>query len=326
MPTLRETKTRIAAVRSTLKITGAMKLVASTRLQKAQRRIAAMLPYEQALERMMKRLPRDPRFYGGDGFETETDGAAGVAGNGFEGLAGAPAGAAGKVAVIAVASDNSLCGSFNHNVIRSALDQIEALGGGADGAAGVSVIPIGKKMSEALRRAGIACDEFFAAKAAEPAYEDARSLADAVVGGFLDGRYSRVVLVYTHFISTSSQKVAVEQFLPLATGLNDTDETAGATSNNGEGAAPEQSALNGDEGIIIEPGKDELAARLMPEALRVKLFSVLLDSSASEHAARTMAMQAATENAEDLLGALTLDYNKARQQKITSEILDLMNN
>ena len=313
MPTLREIKSRVSAVRSTLKITGAMKLVASTKLQKAQRRIQAMIPYEKALREMMEGLPLDPaRCRGASG--------------------------AGRTAIIAFASNNSLCGSFNHNVIRATLEEI-ATAGGVPGLAtngrtmgAVDIFPVGKKMTDALHRAGYGFSAGFVPLSAEASYEEAAHLADLVVGGFLDGEYDRVLLVYTHFISPASQKVTVEQLLPLPAAECPDEaraDKAAAGSLTGEtDFEPASANLTGEihDGVILEPGREELSRRLVPKALRIKVFAAMLDNSASEHAARALAMQLATENAEKLLDTLTLEYNKSRQQKITSEILDLANN
>ena len=312
MPTLREIKSRIGAVRSTLKITGAMKLVASTKLQKAQRKVTAMLPYSQALHDMLRSLSVPPEYLRA-GAPDVPNGQAVPDGadvpNGRTAVVGSYT-RAGRTAVVAVASNNALCGAFNHNVIDVTLDEISKLG------PEVELFAIGKKMEEALYRAGRDFMVIHHELSGDPSYEDAAAFSDQLTDGFLDGRFDRVLLIYTHFNSAGSQIVRTEQFLPLSS------EPAAAESK-GQHGAEESNAAAGDEEWIMEPDAAGLAQRLIPKVLRAGIYAVLLDSAAAEHAARTVAMQAATENAETLIDELTLQYNKSRQQKITAEILDL---
>lgn len=300
MPTLREIKSRIGAVRSTLKITGAMKLVASTKLQKAQRKVTAMLPYSQALHDMLRSLSVPPEYLRAGAPDVPN-------GQAVPDGADVPNG---RTAVVAVASNNALCGAFNHNVIDVTLDEISKLG------PEVELFAIGKKMEEALYRAGRDFMVIHHELSGDPSYEDAAAFSDQLTDGFLDGRFDRVLLIYTHFNSAGSQIVRTEQFLPLSS------EPAAAESK-GQHGAEESNAAAGDEEWIMEPDAAGLAQRLIPKVLRAGIYAVLLDSAAAEHAARTVAMQAATENAETLIDELTLQYNKSRQQKITAEILDL---
>ncbi len=152
----------------------------------------------------------------------------------------------------------------------------------------------------------------FSHLAEHPSYDSAANLAKDLIEGFLDGRYSRVELVYNHFASTASQPTVRETLLPFM----------GATGE----ISPRASLGRNDNAVdcIVEPSSGELIEDLLPKVLKFKLYSVLLDSAAAEHAARTVAMQMATDNAEDLLRDLTLEYNKSRQQKITAEILDIV--
>ena len=141
----------------------------------------------------------------------------------------------------------------------------------------------------------------------KPAYKQASELAEHLMNLFLQKEIDRVELIYTHYKSTSTQIVIHETFLPLA--LN-------------SGSEGEESASAQD--YIVEPSPEELVARLLPKTLRMKIYTILLDSNASEHAARTVAMQQATDNANELLQELNLMYNKGRQQAITSELLDII--
>lgn len=277
MASLKEIKGRIGSVKSTLKITSAMKMVASAKLRKSQTAIANMLPYQNRLQAMLS-----------------------AAGTGAVGYPQAQ-NASNSVAVVAFASNSSLCGGFNSNVIREAKAKIAEF---EEQGMAVTVYSVGRKMSEAMRKAGYPSPQDFNEVSGKPDYAGAVVLADMLCEAFASGQYSKVVLVYNHFISTSTQRPVAETYLPMA--------------------AQESVEERQDEFLIIEPGKQELLEELMPKVLRLKVYTVLLDSAASEHAARTVAMQTATDNGNDLLQELSLAYNKGRQYKITAEILDLM--
>ncbi len=278
MAALREIKDRISSVRSTLKITSAMKLVASAKLRKAQQAVEAMVPYQKELSRVLE----------------EVRAAAGKSGEAV------PAPETGKVAVVCVSSNSSLCGAFNGNVIRKALSVLGEYGGDAD------VYAVGKKMAERLRKEGYGPVGDYNYLVASPGYAEASEFAQKLIDSYDSGVYSKVVLVYTHFVSASRQVVKVETYLPFVL-----DDTAGSE------------AVDFESKYIMEPSARQIAEAIMPQVMRLKVYTVLLDSLASEHAARTVAMQAATDNGKELLDELTLEYNKGRQGKITSEILDL---
>ena len=285
MASLKETKNRIASVRSTLKITSAMKLVASAKLRKAQAAIEGMLPYKNALTLTLERAL--------DGGSVPESMAKYYAKR-----------ESGKVVLIVVSSNTSLCGAFNANVIRTARERIAALS--AEGRA-VEVYSIGRKAADSMRLLGYPSPGDFHSLSDKPNYEGASSIAESLMEAFAEGRIDGVEILYNHFVSTSSQKVLRETFLPLP------EEKTGS----------EQESQDTEERYIFEPGKEGIIEELLPKTMKLKLFSALLDSLAAEHAARTVAMQTASDNAEDLLRELSLEYNKGRQQKITSEILDL---
>ncbi len=276
MASLREIKDRIGSVRSTLKITSAMKLVASAKLRKAQKAIEGMRPYERTLAEIL----------------------AAVGPTGMPSTEGIPAG---KTAVVAIASNSSLCGGFNANVTRLALETIRACEGD------VEVYPVGRKIAESLKRAGYSaaadCNDLIG----HPAYEKSAALARSLAERFAAGELGRVVLVYNRFRSASSQEPVAEEYLPF------TPSSVALTDGS---PAPDD--------YILEPDAEALVAQLLPQVMMLKFHAAILDSAAAEQAARTLAMQTATDNAEDLLGELTLEYNKGRQQKITAEILDLL--
>ena len=274
MPTLKETKGRINSVRNTLKITSAMKLVASAKLRKAQQAIELMRPYERQLQRMLEVV---------------------CGRHEAEALASQVESLKGRKAVVAIASNSAMCGSFNANVIA----KVRSLRSPGD-----TVWSIGRKMADAMRRDGFPSPDDLSAVAEHPAYAPVASLVEKLSDEFEKGRYSCVVLVYNHFVSTSRQEPVVEILLPEGKFVADD--------------SPEREAS-----LIIEPSRKEFLEALVPKTRKLKLYAALLDSSAAEQAARTVAMQTATDNGEDLLEDLTLQYNKGRQQKITSEILDL---
>ena len=268
MASLKEIKGRIASVKSTLKITSAMKMVASSKLRKAQGAITGMLPYQKSLEGMLADLmtgaSADPRYF-----------------------APVPQDKPLKVAVVCFSSNSSLCGAFNSNVARKANQLLKDHQATGDT---VTVFAVGKKIADTLSKAGYPSVADYNGMAAKPSYDAAADLAKNLTDGFLDGKFDKVELVYNHFKSTASQVIVQET----------------------------------DIDYIIEPSREEQIAALLPKVLRLKVYTVLLDSIAAEHAARTVAMQVATDNADQLLGELNLEYNKGRQQKITNEILDLV--
>jgi F-type H+-transporting ATPase subunit gamma len=296
MPSLKEIKGRIGSVKSTLKITSAMKLVASAKLRKAQQAIEGMRPYEQKLQGILAQLMAQ-------GGTTEALSGA-FARTGSRSDAEERASAATpeqnqRIALVALASNSSLCGAFNANAVRLTLEALKEYDD-----ADVTVYSIGRKMADSMRKAGKPSPEDFQKLADKPAYAPAAELAEKLMEDFQEGRLDRVELIYNHFVSSGKQVPVRETFLPMSPVIP------------GEAKAS-------DTDYILEPSASALLEELLPKSLKLKFFTALLDSNASEHAARTVAMQTATDNGEDLLQELTLQYNKSRQQKITSEILDL---
>lgn len=288
MASLKEIKGRIASVGSTLKITSAMKMVASAKLHGAQVAIENMRPYESRLRGIL----------------------AGALSSGVSGGGGlAKEGSVGKVAIVALASNSSLCGAFNLNIIKEALEVVEDYRSKGLPDSAITVYSIGRKMSEAMRKAGFTSPADYTKMSAKPDYESAAALAQELMDGFLSGRFDKVELVYSHFKSSASQPCVREVCLPLSV-----ENLAGGE----DGSEPDT------DKYIIEPDPVSLVEDMIPKVVKLKLYTTLLDSSAAEFAARTVAMQTATDNAQDLLRALTLEYNKNRQQRITSEILDIV--
>ena len=302
MPTLKEIKGRIGSVKSTLKITSAMKLVASAKLRKAQKAIEAMRPYEQALQEILAAVSVPGAQEADIAPEKAENAAAGAKEADFAPL---------PRAIVAVASNSSLCGGFNANVIAKVRSVRRP---------GDVVYSIGRKMADAMRRDGFLSPQDFSELSEHPSYSSAAELVENLSKDVEKGRFGQVLLVYTHFVSTARQVPVVELLLGVpeqgAEGNYFSQGFAKNQFSSGK-ASPQQIEA------IIEPNKTVLLAELLPKTLKLKLYAALLDSAAAEHAARTVAMQTATDNAENLLSELTLQYNKGRQQKITSEILDL---
>ncbi len=281
MASLKEIKGRIGSVKSTLKITSAMKLVASTKLHRAQTAIENMLPYDRQLGGILHNFISSGVTVESPFIEERPTE---------------------RVAVVVVASNSSLCGGFNSNVIRKANSVLE--GYAKLGKENLLVYPVGRKVAQSLNKF-YALTETYKMIGDKPMYKDASALAEHLMELFLNKEVDRVELIYTHYKSTSTQVVMHETFLPLALQVEEGKQEATAD-------------------YIVEPSAEELVKRLLPKALRMKIYTILLDSNASEHAARTVAMQQATDNANELLQELNLMYNKGRQQAITSELLDII--
>ena len=307
MPTLKEIKGRIGSVQSTLKITSAMKLVSSAKLRKAQTAIANMRPYEEQLQRILATVQaasgtktvvsvsERPKNEGSD-----TESAVSVSG---------------KVIILALASNSSLCGGFNANAIGKVKALLEEY-------PGATVHSIGRKMADAMRKAGYPSPKDYADLSEHPSYGPAADLVSELMEEVAGGKVDKVLLVYNHFVSTAKQVPVVEQLLPFAAEDSFSYAEKKADASEKESSAATKRTADATD-VILEPNAKELLEALVPKTLKLKLYAALLDSAAAEHAARTVAMQTATDNGEDLLDELTLQYNKGRQQKITSEILDL---
>lgn len=284
MASLKEIKGRISSVKSTLKITSAMKMVASAKLHKAQNAITNMLPYERKLREMLRLLLASASLEGGSSLAEESQ--------------------THTVALVAFSSNSSLCGGFNANVIKEVkarIAEIEASG------ERVEVIGVGRKVAESLKKAGYPSADDWSGLVAHSSYAEADSLARMLQERFEAGAYSRVELIYNHFVSTATQTVTRDVYLPMTLDVR-----------------PDAMDELTEDDIIIEPSPEEMLAEMLPRVRSLHLYTVVLDSVAAEHAARTAAMQTATDNGENILQELTLEYNKGRQQKITSEILDIV--
>nr|WP_308757888.1 F0F1 ATP synthase subunit gamma [uncultured Bacteroides sp.] len=290
MGSLKEVKNRINSVKSTRQITSAMKMVASAKLHKAQGRIENMLPYQQKLNEILTNfLSTDATF---ESPYTEVRPVM-------------------RVAIVVFSSNSSLCGAFNANVVKmlgETLEEHKSLG-----KENILIYPIGKKVEMAVKKLGYTPQGSYQEMAEKPSYVQAYELAALLMQEFVEKQIDRVELIYHHFKSMGSQILTREEYLPID--LSKVESTAAT-----EGS--EKRGFQND--YIVEPSVGQLIADLLPKVLSQKLFTVLQDSNASEHAARTLAMQTATDNANELIQDLTKQYNKSRQQAITNELLDII--
>ena len=308
MSSLKEIKSRIAAVRNTLKITSAMKMVASAKLHKAQVAIGGKLPYEQKLHHILSGLLQDDdlqkAMHERLGFGNPHGHSAVVLED--VGLDQIPTkDVYPRIAIVAFSSNSSLCGAFNANAIKKYQETVRILEEQGYDREDIDIYVVGRKMADAVRKSGHAIKADLSEIADKPSYDASADLANDLVDSFTSGEVAQVVLVYSHFASPASQPVIRENYLPLP--LHDYDGSV-------------------DEPIdyLLEPDPISLVKHLLPQVLLLKMYTVLLDANAAEHAARTLAMQIASDNAQDLIAELTLAYNKGRQQEITAEILDLV--
>lgn len=292
MSSLKEIKDRITSINGTLKITSAMKMVASAKLHKAQAAIESMLPYERRLHRMLTNFL-------GAGLTVESPF---IVNHDVK-----------KIAIVVFASNSSLCGGFNANVIRHLNELVEKYGKEV-GRENLLIYPVGRKVADAVKKMkGLKPMGDYQHMSGKPNYKEAAELATELMERFLNGEIQRVELLYNHFKSTSTQVLTHETYLPI-------DLSGEAGEARADGA--DTPSMNAD--YIIEPSAGKIVERLLPQVLCMKIYTVLLDTNAAEHAARTMAMQIATDNANDLIQELTLIYNKSRQQAITNELLDIV--
>jgi ATP synthase F1 gamma subunit len=318
MPSLKEIKGRIASVNSTRKITSAMKMVASSKLHHAQMAIQNMLPYETMLEHILK------SFLAAEAnSQTPFDQVRPVK----------------RVALVVYSSNSSLCGGFNANIIKL-MQHItdEYRGQGVD----VEVYPIGRKVYEKAQKLGYNVQGEFSALADKPNVSACIDLSVELRNKFLCGEIDKVELIYHHFKSAGSQILTRKTFLPIdleeelerdherdLTTVIATKESQEylrkkqSQPNNGSGKDHEKAKPLNDN-FIVEPDMETVLTQLIPKLTHLMLYTALLDSVASEHASRMVAMQTATDNADELLRQLNLQYNKSRQQAITNELLDIV--
>lgn len=279
---------RIRSVQSTMKITRAMELIAASRIVRAQGRVEAARPYSEQITHVIANLA---------GGGSELDSPLLVPRE------------VRRVAYVVLAADRGLCGAYNTSVIRAAERSLQARA--AQGRE-YGLVLVGRKAESYFRFRDYDIDAAFSGFSEQPRYEDAKRVAAAVTGPFEDGRYDRVEVAYTRFVSAGSQVVELVPLMPL-----DREELGLAE------AAGEESA-EVSAGYEFEPEPGAILERLLPRYVEARLFAAMLDAAASEQAARQRAMKAATDNAEDLITTYTRRMNRARQDAITTEIMEVV--
>lgn len=318
MPSLKEIKGRIASVNSTRKITSAMKMVASSKLHHAQVAIQNMLPYETLLEHILK------SFLAAEA-EAKT-------------IFDQPRPVK-RAALVVFSSNSSLCGGFNANIIKRMQQVVTEYR--EQGVTEVEIYPIGRKVYEKAKKLGYDVQGEFSALADKPNARQCIDIAMELGLKFQNGEIDKVELIYHHFKSAGSQVLTRKTFLPIdleeelerdhdrdLTTIVATKESQEYLKRNRKkkpkvnAEGQEVPPLN--DNFIVEPDMDTVLSQLLPKMAHLMLYTALLDSVASEHAARMVAMQTATDNADELLRQLNLQYNKSRQQAITNELLDIV--
>jgi F-type H+-transporting ATPase subunit gamma len=284
---------RIRSVQSTRKITKAMELIAASRIVRAQARIAANRPYREGMAKILRQVVQeDP--------------------NAAEKLLGAPESPE-RVGILAIVGDRGLAGSYNSGVMRATERLVaEHVRNGA----AVTLWTVGKKAPGYFRYRGIEIERSFLGVADRPEFVDARDIAAAVAAPFVAGELDVVQLVSTRFISAGTQRVATLQLLPLPLPASAEEEEAGIDT------LPTSSFASGY--TEFEPDAETLLAELAPKATEAEIFAALLEGSASFFTAQQRAMAAATENADELVRTLTRVMNRARQDSITTEIMEIV--
>lgn len=296
MPALKEIKERLGAVKSTRQITSAMEMVSSSKLRKAQNAISGMLPYRDKLSAIMTDLLQADNKVNSP-YEAERD------------LA--------HVALIVFSSNTSLCGKFNQNVCKL-FDKVYSEYADKIGKDNVIVYPVGKKIETYVTRKGVKTAGSFQKLVDTPTRDDAAAMAADLMKKFKEGSFDRVELLYHHFKSKGVQELVDASFLPYnLAGL------VGQKASSDLVSASDPDSFMSTK-YIVEPGVQGLVDEILPKFICQQFYTVVMDSVASEHAARTVAMQTATDNADDLVRELTKEYNKLRQQSITNELLDIV--
>ncbi len=292
MANLKELKTRISSVKSTQKITSAMKMVAASRLKRAQEAAEAARPYAERMERMMTSLLDNPGSLEGAGKL--------LSGTGSDDTH----------LIVVVTSDRGLCGGFNANISRETRNRLLALTGENKNA---KILCIGRKGREQLKTEfkNAIVDTYEGIGKAGVQFEEAQGVAVKIIEMFEAGEFDVCSIIYNKFISAITQEVTLRQIIPVQ--LADEDDEAETAVETGPSAIYE-----------FEPSEEEILAKLLLSNLNVQVFRALLESSASEHGARMSAMDNATRNAGEMIDDLSITYNRTRQAKITSELIEII--
>lgn len=286
MPSLNEIKIRKNSVDSTKKITSAMMMIASAKLSRAQNAIYKFLPYQKKLDHiLMDILAADPLFESVYSPKKEVK----------------------RCAIIMCASNSSLCGAYNSNIYKEFL-QLYHEKAKLLGETNIDVYTVGKKLYDLAEKSNIKPIESFDAISDHPTYEDSEMFARKLSSKFINHEVDEIFIIYSHLVNTARQDVTKSKFLPFELNFEN----------------PEESVTDLEIDYIFEPAKKDILNSLIPQVLYSRLYASFMDSNASEHASRMVAMQTATDNAKKLNDELTLQYNKQRQQAITNQLLDII--
>jgi F-type H+-transporting ATPase subunit gamma len=289
MATLREVRARIAGVKKTQKITKAMKMVAAAKLRRSQSNVVSARPYALSMKHLLQHLSATVDI-AANPFVAERDVKA--------------------VALVVVTADRGLCGAFNSNLLKAAVNHINAHYKQTQADGKLQLFCVGRKGFDFFSKRNYAIAGKYIGVYSNLVFGQARTIVGDLVRGYVAGEFDRVEVVYNEFKSIARQQIVIEQFLPLP------PEAKGAA----DGAVKAVSATN----YIYEPSSQLIVDALVPKHLNFQMWRVLLESNASEQGARMAAMDNATENANELISSLQLVYNKARQAAITKELLEIV--
>jgi F-type H+-transporting ATPase subunit gamma len=283
MATLREIRQRISGVKSTQKITKAMKMVAAAKLRRATDAIIAARPYARKMQELLSYLSGQVDVTKYPQFEAREVKA---------------------VAIVIVTADRGLCGAFNSNIIKAAVNHIRTNYAEMNAAGKVKLICVGKKGYDFFSKREYEVIAKHVGIFSQMNFTTAKTIVAEVVDGFIKGEYDKVEIISNEFKNAVQQKLTIGQFLPVVQQASD--------------------VKNVSTDYIFEPASDEIVSALVPKHLNFQVWRVLLDSNAAEHGARMSAMENASTNARDLIKVLQLNYNKARQASITKELLEIV--
>ncbi len=290
---------RIKSVANTGKITKAMELVAASKMRKAVSAVLATRPYADAAWRAIREMAKvtDPTAH--PLLRRNTG--------------------AGKILVVVFSSDRGLCGGFNSQLVRAVA---QFLGTRIDK---IDLLTVGRKGQDALRRRGGRIVATFTELANNPTFDATRPIADLAIRDFTAGAYDAVHVAYTDYRSALTQKPTVSQLLPVVRidGLGEVNDAIQGIEKSGASAAGSLVVNQPGYEFVFEPSPEQVLDLMLPRLVEAQIYQALLESSASEHAARMMAMRTASDSAADMLSALTLTYNQARQAGITREIAEI---
>lgn len=299
MANLKEVKSRIKSVQSTQQITKAMKMVAASKLRRAQDVILQMRPYADKLESILSRVTSilDDEIENVYAIEREIQ----------------------NVLLIVITSDKGLCGGFNSNLLKNTINHIQENYADQLAEGNLVIMPIGRKGNDFFRKRGFLTISDFHNIQQNLTFTEAKKAAQLAMDAFTDKTVDRVDIIYNEFKNVATQIVRNEQFLPIPECVIDNDDLDEKNDRNKDG---DGKTISHD--YIFEPSVEYLLEEIIPQSLRIVFYKALLESNASEQGARMTAMDKATENAGDLLKELNLMYNRTRQAAITKEILEIV--